>query len=227
MLTAEPSIPLLPISHKTVDHHNSYLDSKEALLDSIEDDITAKVQPVLEATLEKIVDLPDDATEERTAALTPLNDTLQSAIGETLFLRQSEIAQLAVRFYPGKPAPMQSPTEFLNGIEMSGTSLAEWFRRRSPSRWMRDILKASPAEIRHTTSTAIDTAVWRAAALAEEFSWENTPLLMWINRPELSATGTCGVCTPLDGRKEKRRADFGVPYPAHPHCKCGIVPVNS
>ena len=37
---------------------------------------------------------------------------------------------------------------------------------------------------------------------------------MWVTRPELSATGTCSVCCPLDGRKEKRRKDFGVPYPS-------------
>ena len=169
----------------------------------------------------------EDETEERTAALTPLNDTLQSAIGEVLFLRQREVAELVVQFYPGTPHRMLTPTQWLEEITMRGTSLAQWFQRKSPSRWMRDILKASPAEIRHTTSTAIDSAVWRAAAMAEEFSWNNTPMLMWINRPELSATGTCSVCEPMDGRKEKSRKDFGLPYPAHPFCKCGIVPVNS
>ena len=81
-------------------HHTRYLDAKEALLDSIENQITAMVQPVLEATLEKTVDLDEDAIEERTAALTPLNDTLQSAIGEVLFLRQREVAELVVQFYP-------------------------------------------------------------------------------------------------------------------------------
>ena len=50
---------------------------------------------------------------------------------------------------------------------------------------------------------------------------------MWETRPELSATGSCSVCTPLNGRKKKRLADFGVPYLAHPRCKCGILPVNS
>ena len=68
-------------------HHTRYLDAKEALLHSIENDITAKVQPVLEAALEKTVDLLEDETAEREAALTPLNDTLHAAIGEVLFMR--------------------------------------------------------------------------------------------------------------------------------------------
>ena len=92
---------------------------------------------------------------------------------------------------------------------------------------MRDILKATPADVRHTVKTAIQHAVWSSAAHTEIFSWRSSRLLMWITRPELSATGTCSVCGPLDGRKEKRRRDFGVGYPAHPRCKCGIVLVNT
>ena len=208
-------------------HHTRYLDAKGSLLDGIEDEITAIVQPVLEAALETLVDLPDDAEAEREAALTPLNDTLQSAIGEQLFLHQREMADLAVQFYPGIPNRMLTPTEWLDTIAMRVFTLNQWFTRRSPSRWMKDILKATPADVRHTVKTAIQHAVWSSAAHAERFSWEASRLLMWITRPELSVAGTCSVCGPLDGRKEKRRKDFGVPYPAHPRCKCGIVPVNS
>ena len=90
-------------------HHTRYLDAKEALLDSIENDITDKVQPVLEAALEKTVDLLEEETAEREAALTPLNDSLQAAIGEVLFMRQREVAELAVQFYPGIPNRMHFP----------------------------------------------------------------------------------------------------------------------
>ena len=68
-------------------HHTRYLDAKEALLDSIENQISAKVQPILEASIEQTVDILEDETAEREAALTPLNDSLQSAIGELLFMR--------------------------------------------------------------------------------------------------------------------------------------------
>ena len=113
------------------------------------------VQPVLEATLEKTVDLDEDATEERTAALTPLNDTLQSAIGEVLFLRQREVAELVVQFYQ-HPPPHVDANPMAGGNHNARHTLAQWFQRKSPSRWMRDI-PASPAEIRHTTSTAPTT----------------------------------------------------------------------
>ena len=206
-------------------HADNYLNQKEALLDRIEDRITAKVQPVLEAALEKIVDLDEEQTAEREAALTPLNDTLQSTIGEQIFMHQREIAELVVQFYPGIPNRMLTPVEWMDTIAMRGFTLNQWFTRKSPSRWMRDILKATPADIRQTVKTAIQHAVWTSAARTEVFSWQSSPMLMWITRPELSATGTCSVCSPLDGRKEKRRKDFGVPYPAHPRCKCGIVPV--
>ena len=84
-------------------HHTCYLDAKQALLDSIENGITAMVQPVLEATLEKTVELVEDETVEREAALTQLNDTLQSPIGEVVFQRQREIAELAVSTTQASP----------------------------------------------------------------------------------------------------------------------------
>ena len=79
----------------------------------------------------------------------------------------------------------------------------------------------------HSVRSAIQHAVWISAAMAEEFSWETTSLLMWITRPALSATDTCSEYSPLNGRKMKCRKDFGVPYLLHPRCKCGIVPVAS
>ncbi|QNI97969.1 hypothetical protein [Synechococcus sp. RS9902] len=36
---------------------------------------------------------------------------------------------------------------------MAGTSLYDWFRRRSPSRWIADVLKVTPAELRRTVDT--------------------------------------------------------------------------
>lgn len=116
--------------------------------------------------------------------------------------------------------------EWMDTIAIRGFTLNQWFTCRSPSRWMKDILKATTADVRYKVKTAIEHAVWAAAARTEEFSWNATPLIMWVTRPELSATGTCSVCGPLDGRKAKRRKDFGVPYPADPRCKCGMVPVS-
>ncbi len=208
-------------------HDDNYLDAKEELLDRIEDEINTAIEDVLADTLMKLEGIDEDDDTAREAALVPLNDTLQSVIGQTLFLHQREMSELATRFYAGTMAPMQTPQDFLDTIKIRGVTLTDLFRRRSPSRFMADILKATPPELVHTVRSAIQHAVWSSAAMAEEFSWTSTSLLMWITRPELSATGTCNECSPLNGRKEKRRADFGVPYPVHPRCKCGIVPVTS
>ena len=130
-------------------HHTRHLDAKQALLDSIENGITAMLQPVLEATLQKTVELVEDETVEREAALTQLNDTLQSPIGDVVFLRQHEIAEMAVQYHPGIPHRLLTPMEWHDTIFTSGFTLAQWFQRKSPSRWMCDILKATPAKIRH------------------------------------------------------------------------------
>jgi len=58
--------------------------------------ITAIIKTVLETALEVPVYLPDDAEAEREAAQTPLNHTLQSALGEPLFLHHREMLELAV-----------------------------------------------------------------------------------------------------------------------------------
>lgn len=164
-------------------HHTRYLDAKEALLDNIEDDITGRMQPVLEAALERFVDLLEDETAEREAALTPLNDTLQTAIGEVVFLRQREVADLEMSFYPGIPNKMLTPTEWLDNFAMRGFTLAQWFQRKSPSRWMKDIIKATSDDVRHKVKTANEHAVWYAAARTVEFSWGARRLLLWITRP--------------------------------------------
>ena len=136
------------------------------------------------------------------------------------------MTDLALEFYPGQPTPMLSPQQWLEEIKMSGTSLAKWFERRSPSRWMRDVMRATPQELRHTVSTAIDQALWYAAHRQELFSRDRTSAYRWITRPELSASGTCNVCAPRDGRVEKRIKDFSLQLPAHPHCHCGILPTT-
>ncbi len=207
---------------------SSYLDAKEEYLLKVEAEIQADVNPDLERAIQAMAAIPLDGSDsEFESALAPLNDRLKVSIGEALFLHQREMSELALRFYPGTPTRMLSPGEILETVTMAGTSFYDWFRRRSPSKWMSDVLKAYPAELRHTVQTAISTAVWATAARQEQFSWDRASAYRWITRPELSATGTCGVCAPMDGRVEKRVKDFPLQLPAHPFCKCDIVPTTA
>ena len=65
--------------------------------------------------------------------------------------------------------------EWMDTIAMRGFTLNQWFTRRSPSKWMKDILKATPADVRYKVKTAIEHAVWAAAARAEESAGTRLP----------------------------------------------------
>ena len=134
------------------------------------------LQPVLEATQQKTVELVEDETVEREAALTQLNDTLQSPIGDVVFLRQHEIAEMAVQYHPGIPHRLLTPMEWHDTIFTSGFTLAEWFQRKSPSRWMCDILSHAS----QNSSPPNPPSKWLcgAAAITEEFSWNSTQRMM-------------------------------------------------
>ena len=207
---------------------DEYLDKKENFLTLVEVEMLAAVLPQLKAATDAMQLMDEDTSEQqREAPLVPLNDGLAQTIGENLFTNQTKMAELALEFYPGTPARMLSPQEWLTELKMARTSFAEWFRRRSPSRWMQDVLKATPKELKFTVETAIATAAWGAAFRQEKFSWDRSIAYKWITRPELSSTGTCSVCNPLNGRVEKRIQDFPLQLPAHPFCKCGIVPTTT
>lgn len=210
-----------------MDKATSYLDRKEEYLLQVEAEIKAAVEPSLDRAIKRMAALPEDSPDDAFAdILYLLNNRLRDAIGEGLFLHQRTMADMAVTFYPGTPTPVQSPKQLLDQVKMAGTTFTEWFRTASPSRWMKDVLRATPAELRHTVETAIATAVWATAHRQEQFSWDRASAYRWVTRPELSATGTCNVCSPMDGRVEKRVKDFPLELPAHPFCKCGIVPTT-
>ena len=194
-----------------------YIEQRESLLTSIEGEIESLVQ--------KSLSLYSSKTTE--AGLYELNSSLRDAIAATLFIHQRRIAELALEHHNGKAPPMLSPDQILNELEMAGTPFAEWFKTESPSRWMKDVLKATPAELKHTVRSAISTAAYGMAARQEKFSWASVRQWQWITRPELSSTGTCSECEPLDQRIEDSISGFGVSLPVHPFCKCLVVPVNS
>lgn len=189
---------------------NEYLNDKEALLNRVEQQIQRATTPILEGAFATYD--PETAEEE---CLGPLNDALRAEISAALFRAQSEMSSLAMRAYPGRPARMQSPEELIQSIRYGSQNdpvpLVSWLARQSPSRWMRDLFKGSAAKIRNSVNSLIEGCC------------------LELRRPhrtdhlELSQTGTCPVCVPLDGRVERRMEDFPVPYPVHPRCKCGVI----
>lgn len=195
---------------------NDYADKREALLEPIEAEIYSMVER----------DIPAALASEK--GLERLNDNLRDAIAATLFRHQRAMADLAVANYPGRAPKMISPTEILQSLEMAGSNFEEWFQRRSPSRWMLDVLNATPEHLQHVVKSAIASAVYGMQARQEGFGWSTPPGgWRWITRPELSKTGqSCGVCTPMNGKRARSRDQFELKIPVHPHCHCLLAPVN-
>ena len=202
---------------------SEYLDSKEAVLERMQAQITRAIAPTLERTL-AIYD-PATADDED---LGNLNDALRAELGAAMFSAQSELGAMCLRAYPGRQQRMQSPNELLQSVEYGSQKdpapLSSWLDRQSPSRWMRDLLGASAEKIRNSVNSLIEGAVWSFGARTEQITWSTPLAWQWVTRPELSETGPCPVCAPLDGRVERRMEDFPVPYPVHPRCRCGVIP---
>ena len=202
---------------------DEYLNSKDDLLGRIEQQLNRAITPILERALATY----DPATVDD-EYLGDLNDALRAEIGVAMFTAQTEMSSLALRAFPGRPQRMQSPEELLRSVEYGSQKdpapLSSWLDRQSPSRWMRDLIGGSAEKIRNSVNSLIEGAVWSFAARTEQITWSTPEAWRWVTRPELSQTGTCPVCAPLDGRVERRMEDFPVPYPVHPRCKCGVIP---
>ena len=143
-------------------------------------------------------------------------------------MNQGAISDLCMRVFPGRKPRMSSGEELLevvpNGSQKAVKTLSWWMDRQSPSNWMRDLIGATAEKVRNSVNSLIEGAVWAMGAHTEQITWSTPSAWQWVTRPELSKTGTCPICAPLDSRVEKRMSVFGVPYPVHPRCKCGVVP---
>ena len=76
--------------------------------------------------------LPEDASDaDHEAALSPLNDMLSFFIGNTMFLRQQDVATMALSLTSGRMPPMGSPAQLREFVTISGDSIASSFQRCS------------------------------------------------------------------------------------------------
>ena len=117
----------------------------EYILGAFEYDIQAKSNAAIGMMLERIDTMVANgdtitATQLEQAAA-PLNDVLSTEIGQAMVETQAALREVAAEQGEVVPvAPYFTAGTLMRQAEMDGTSMAEWFRRQSPSEWMQGLI---------------------------------------------------------------------------------------
>ncbi|MDA7436724.1 phage head morphogenesis protein [Synechococcus sp. AH-601-B19] len=196
---------------------NDFITADAELLQNIESDIYEQLAPLIDSTVARMGALPDDASDDNMeSVLAPLNDGLSSAIGSVMFIRQQDVAAMALNFAPGQMPPMRSPAQLMEAARISGESIASNFKRRSPSKWMQNLIGQTRKQIEAQVDAAIASGVWAIAGNIQQFTWDAPPKWRWITKTDELV---CDVCRPLNN------VVFDEPKgKAHWACRCECLP---
>ena len=187
------------------------------LLAGIDDQTFNELQDLIDNTLGRTEALADDATDaDYGEVLGPLNDALSGAIGTAIFLRQTDVARLELRFAAGTVPKTRSPSELMESARISGETLASHSKRRSPSKWMRNLFGQARQQVESQVRAAIASGVWAIAGDIQQFTWDDPSGWQWITKEDEKV---CSQCGPLhDGI-------FDAPQQkAHWSCRCECLP---
>ena len=112
---------------------------------------------------------------------------------------------------------------------MDGTSMADWFKRRSPSKWMQGLMDEARKGIdagwerqrnvvgqitKRIAAIALETGLWSHANRTMVNNWTAREFRHVTRQDEK----VCNICGPRDG-KVFSGASNGPPL--HPRCRCG------
>ena len=212
----------------------------EFILGAFEYDLQAKANAAISMMLERVDELVatgEPITEkqlERVAA--PLNELLATELGGAMVDTQSALREVAAERGEVVPvAPFFTPGTLLRQAEMDGTTMAKWFERKSPSKWMQgmisEIQKGIEAGWDRHRSTTEQTSRRLAATAIETGLWShsgNTLLNNWTAKEFRHVTRqdekVCETCGPRDGQIFSGASNGP---PLHPRCRCIAVPVSS
>ena len=103
-------------------------------------------------------------------------------------------------------------------LRLSGEQAAK-SKRRSPSRFIRNLFGQARKQIEAQVDAAIASGVWAIAGNIQQFTWDKPATWRWITKEDEMV---CDVCRPLndvifDEPKEK----------AHWACRCECLPAPS
>ena len=201
----------------------SFIDDQEKQLRSIEAEIAKEVQDSKNFAISRMEKLGPDATDaEYEAALGALNDQLASAIASVMFRRQKEITGLLQQFPGAVKVPTLSPEQLMQFMVQEET-LADNFRRASPSRWMRNLFGQGRKAIEAQVESIIAGAVWGITARLTMDVLPTVEAWRWITERD---ERVCSLCTPLDGMV-MNRTELELLWPRHIGCRCQSIPAQS
>ena len=203
-------------------NEEDFINEKEQLLKGIEAEMLASIAPTLEYTLNRLERLPEDASDKYyEQVLSALNDGLLSTIGSVMFLQQDAVVDHALQLGDGRCPPMRSPAELLEAT-VQGETIASQLRRRSPSKWMRNLFGQGRKAVEVQVESIIAGAVWSIAGRLTIDSIPTADQWKWVTEADELV---CGICRPLESVVFDL-SELSV-YPAHMKCRCNIVPVQA
>ena len=207
-----------------------------------EGNLTRELQPSLERLLQSIDEMVaagkeiTDADLERMVA--PLNDALAVGMGREMAGLQVPLRLEAERWaevVPDGRAPFSDTGTLMRRAAMDGTSMTEWFRRESPSRWMRGVIDelrkgiqagweatrlVAMDAVSRLVTTAVESGLWSSGNGTLQRNWRNGDLTWYTRQDER----VCPICRPLNGESV---TVIGRRPPAHPRCRCVALPPRS
>ena len=118
----------------------------EYILGSFEYDLQAKTNAAIGMMLERVDELVatgEPITEKQLEkAAAPLNELLATELGGAMVDTQAALREVAAE--QGEVvavAPFFTAGTLMRQAEMDGTTMAEWFKRQSPSKWMQGLIR--------------------------------------------------------------------------------------
>ena len=212
----------------------------EFILESYEYSVQVRANAAIGMMLERVDELVatgepiTDKQLEKAAA--PLNDVLSTELGQAMVETQAALREVAARQGDVVPvAPFFTAGTLMRQAEMDGTPMSEWFKRRSPSKWMQGLIRevqkgieagwdrhrsATEQMSRRLAATAIETGLWSHSANTLISNWTAREFRHVTRQDEL----VCEICGPRDGQIFSGASNGP---PLHPRCRCIAVPVRS
>lgn len=211
----------------------------DRFLTPLETAVLSQLRPAIDDLLERVDALVargapiTDADLERITA--PLNDALARALERSMEEAQPGLRQLAGLWSEVViPAPLATGATLMRQAEMDGTSMAAWFQRFSPSRWMVGVMaeirrgidagwerhrQATQQGVQRLVTTAVESGTWSNGNSRLFANWTSKELIWHTREDEL----VCPICAPRQGERFSGASNGP---PAHPRCRCVGMPVQ-
>ena len=188
----------------------------EYLLGAFEYDLQAKANAAIGMMLERVDELVatgEPITEKQLEQATAqLNEVLATELGGAMVDTQAALREVAAE--QGEVvavAPFFTAGTLMRQAEMDGTTMAEWFKRSSPSRYMEGLIReiqrgieagwerhrsATEQATRRLAATAIETGLWSHSTTTLINNWTAREFKHVTRRDEM----VCELCGPTGWR---------------------------